>query len=66
MTVILNGERVELDPGTSVRQLVERVGLGKAACAAEVNKALVPRREQERVVLKDGDVVELVTMVGGG
>jgi thiamine biosynthesis protein ThiS len=32
----------------------------------EVNRSLVPRRERDARELRDGDVVEIVTLVGGG
>lgn len=66
MIVIVNGERMALPEGMTLRGLIERQGLGSAACAAEVNKRLVPRREQESTLLQDGDQVELVTLIGGG
>ncbi len=64
--VIVNGEAREVAEGTTVRQLIELLDLGKAACAAEVNKALVRHREHATRALRDGDVVELVSLVGGG
>lgn len=66
MKVTVNGEEREIEPGTTVRELVERLGLGSAACAVEVNRSLVPRCEHETAVIKEGDTVELVTLVGGG
>lgn len=66
MKVTVNGEEREIEPGTTVRKLVECLGLGSAACAVEVNRSLVPRREHETAVIKEGDIVELVTLVGGG
>ncbi|HYE61032.1 MAG TPA: sulfur carrier protein ThiS [Phycisphaerales bacterium] len=66
MNVVVNGERREVPEGTTVRALVEMVAPKGAASAAEVNKELVPRRAQEGTVLKEGDVVEVVTLVGGG
>lgn len=66
MTVVVNGKEQELPAGTSVRALIEQMGLGKQACAAEVNRQLVPRREQDARELQDGDKVELVSLVGGG
>lgn len=62
----VNGAEQDLPPGTTVRALIERLGLSKQACAAEVNKSLVPRKEQDARELKDGDTVELVSLVGGG
>ena len=66
MTVVVNGTEHELPEGTTLRQLVERLGLGAAPCAAEINKALVPRREHEARTLVAGDRIEIVTLVGGG
>jgi sulfur carrier protein len=66
MTVIVNGKPLELPPGTTVRALIERLDLAKSACAAEVNRDLIPRREHESRVLVEGDRVELVALVGGG
>ncbi|MCX5691360.1 MAG: sulfur carrier protein ThiS [Planctomycetota bacterium] len=66
MTIILNGQPREVPDGISVRALIEEIGLGKSACAAEVNQQLVPRREHESRILLHDDRVELVSLVGGG
>jgi sulfur carrier protein len=66
MRVLVNGVEQEVPDATTVAGLVERMGLAGQACAAEVNRSLVPRREQEGRTLAEGDVVELVTLVGGG
>ena len=36
------------------------------AVAVEVNKKIVPRKTHDQARLTDGDVVEVVTLVGGG
>jgi len=66
MTVLVNGQSVTVESPSTVRQMVERLGLGKAACAVEVNREVVPRRQHESRQLNDGDQVEIVTLVGGG
>lgn len=66
MRILLNGETLELAEPLSLEALVERKNLGSVACATEVNQQLVSRRERSTVVLKDGDQVEIVTLVGGG
>ena len=67
MKITLNGKENHLPPGTeTVRSLIEHLGLGEQAVAAEVNRELVPRRAQAERVLREGDEVELVTLVGGG
>jgi sulfur carrier protein len=67
MTVQLtiNGEPREIQAG-NVRELVVAMGLGEQAVAVEVNREVIPKRLHEDTLLKDGDTVELVTLVGGG
>ncbi|MEO1717775.1 MAG: sulfur carrier protein ThiS [Planctomycetota bacterium] len=66
MQITVNGEAKTVDEGLSLRSLIEQLGLGQAAVAAEVNKGLVPRRDHENTTLAKGDTIELVTLVGGG
>lgn len=64
--ITLNGEARDVAPGTTIRGLVESIGLAGVPCAAEVNRKLVPRREHETRQIAPGDVIELVSLVGGG
>ncbi|GJM19079.1 MAG: thiamine biosynthesis protein ThiS [Phycisphaeraceae bacterium] len=66
MHVTVNAEPREVAPGTTVGDLLVELKLDKAICAAEINKAVVPRAERDARVLAEGDVIELVTLVGGG
>ena len=51
---------------TTVAELVEELGLAGQAVAVEVNRAIVPKRSHGETVLRPGDAVEVVTLVGGG
>ncbi|MCC7389633.1 MAG: sulfur carrier protein ThiS [Phycisphaerales bacterium] len=66
MRVIVNSEARELPEGATLADLVRECGLEGAPCAAEVNKTLVPKRRHAEHALREGDTVELVTLVGGG
>ncbi len=66
MHVIVNGDKHEIPAGSSIATLLEKLGLGQAACAVEVNKTLVPKRAHGEKSLADGDRLEIVTLVGGG
>ena len=66
MRLVVNGTEQEAPDGLTLDALLDRLGLARAACAAEVNRELVPRRDRQGRVLRDGDRVELVTLVGGG
>ncbi len=67
MTLILNGEHVEA-AARSVADLVEHhLGPdGRTGVAVAVNDAVVPRSEWSRLVLREGDRVEIVRAVQGG
>lgn len=66
MQITLNGHRQEVPASITVGELVRRLGLDRQPCAAEVNGEVVPVHQRNQRVLHEGDVVELVTLVGGG
>ncbi len=66
MRITVNGETHEIPDGSTVADLIERLGLSGAICAAEVNRNVVPRDRRAETRLCEGDSVEIVTLVGGG
>src|SRR5262245_15697876 len=62
----LNGEpRIFAEPLT-VAHLIEQLGYDRRRIAVEVNREVVPLRQQPAQSLASGDAVEIVTLVGGG
>lgn len=66
MNVLVNGAPHEVPEETTVRGLIERLGLTDGPVAVERNREIVPRATHGQVRLEDGDVVEIVHFVGGG
>ncbi len=66
LTFMLNGTPRESPAGATLADLVRSLGTDPRAVAVEVNRALVPRADHPNYTLKPGDVVEMVTLVGGG
>lgn len=66
MSIVLNGERRETPGGTSVLALLETMGLASRRVAVEVNGRIARREDFARVLLREGDRVEVVQFVGGG
>jgi len=69
MDVILNGQSRSVPggpDGVTVRELLEHLGLTAGPVAVEVNREIVPRAEHVAHRLHEGDVVEVVHLVGGG
>ena len=66
MQITLNGKPDDVPERVTVAEFLDERGMGGAACAVEVNKVLVPKKQHAHHVLRDGDTVEVVTLVGGG
>jgi thiamine biosynthesis protein ThiS len=64
--VRLNGEERTVDDGTTVAALLESLGRRGAWTAVERNGEVVPRPAFADARLEDGDVLEIVQLVGGG
>ena len=66
MQVKVNGEDRDVPDGTTVRGLVELLGLTEGPVAVERNGEVVPRAQHVSVEVAQGDVIEVVHFVGGG
>ncbi len=66
MRIVLNGEPSELPDRSTVADLVVRLALPSTRVAVEVNRRLVRRADHASTLLNADDVVEVVTLVGGG
>jgi len=66
MHCVINGQSRDLPDGVTVAGFLSNEGLAGQPCAVEVNRQIVPRREHADTPLRDGDSVEVVTLVGGG
>jgi len=65
MKITINGTFQETDSQT-VRDLVVDLGFESQPVAVELNRQLVVRRQHEHTAIQEGDIVEIVTLVGGG
>jgi thiamine biosynthesis protein ThiS len=66
VVITLNGERHELDAPVTVAALLAHLGIDSRRVAVEHNLVIVKRAVLDEVVIRDGDVVEVVNFVGGG
>lgn len=62
----VNGRREQIPAGSTIADLIVQLALGDQRCAVEVNRELIRRDRHKSHVLKAGDRVEVVTLVGGG
>ena len=66
MRATVNGVEQELPDGLTVAALLEHLGVRRERVAVERNGAVVKRALHEAERLASGDVLEIVSFVGGG
>jgi thiamine biosynthesis protein ThiS len=63
MKIKLNGKEAEAG---SLSELLERYGLKDKPLVVELNGSIIKRDRYDDVHLNEGDVLEIVRLVGGG
>lgn len=63
--VQINGESIEA-AGKNLKEYLEENGYIIEGIAVECNEVIVPKAQYGETVLADGDIVEIVSFVGGG
>jgi len=66
MNLRVNGRPVELADPVPLLDYLAQLGVDPRAVAVELNQQILERSEFAGAVLGEGDVVEIVRMVGGG
>jgi sulfur carrier protein len=66
LTVLVNGERRRVAPGTALDALVRTLAASPSGVAAALNETVVPRAQWSSTLLSEGDRVEVLTAVQGG
>lgn len=66
LTLSVNGEPRRIAAGSTAADLVAELGFAARPVAVEVNEQVVPRARLGDCILREGDCLEIVTLVGGG
>lgn len=66
MQIRVNGESRQVEAGTTIAHLLTELQMQPRFLAVERNFELVPRIQHAECVLREGDDLEIVTLVGGG
>lgn len=66
MNVVVNGERRDLQPGTTVADVVALLGRRREGLAVALNDDVVPRSFWAATTLHEEDRVEVLTSAAGG
>jgi thiamine biosynthesis protein ThiS len=62
----INGKQIELNGPTPLLAYLEQLGVSPRGVAVEHNGVIIERESYGTATLDEGDVVEIVRMVGGG
>ena len=62
----LNGAPYEINYGTNLNELLNKLKIQKNKVAIEVNGVIVEKNKYPNLILNKGDKVEIVHFIGGG
>ena len=62
----LNGDSYEINNGTNLNELLNKLKIHKNKVAIEVNVQIVEKNKYPNLILNKGDKVEIVHFIGGG
>jgi sulfur carrier protein len=66
LTIQVNGQAQQVASGTTIAEVLRLAGVPSQFCAVELNLEILPRDQYDERLVQDGDVLEVVTLVGGG
>jgi thiamine biosynthesis protein ThiS len=66
IVIQVNGESRETAAGTTVRELLDQLGLNAGRVAIEYNLQILAKTKWEETRVVNGDKLEIVQFVGGG
>jgi len=64
--ITVNGRTENVDEGITLLGLLRHFGINPQSIAVEYNREVIDRNEFESIVLNDGDILEIITFIGGG
>ena len=62
----LNGDPYEINVGTNLDKLLNKLKIQKNKVAIEVNGEIVEKNKYQNLILNKNDKVEIVHFIGGG
>ena len=62
----LNGDLFEINLGTNLNDLLNKLKIQKNKVAIEVNGEIIEKKKYQNLILNKNDRVEIVQFIGGG
>jgi sulfur carrier protein len=66
MKIVVNGENLEFDNGSSLQAIIDSLKIEDKVMAAAVNMDIVKKDNWSNFIINENDKIELLQFVGGG
>lgn len=66
VNLLVNGQPEQVPAGLTAADLLTRLKLPAKGVAVELNEQIIPRARLAETELREGDQLEVVSLVGGG
>ncbi|MDA8124220.1 MAG: sulfur carrier protein ThiS [Deltaproteobacteria bacterium] len=66
MEIKVNGEKRQVDGPMTLLGLLEELGVRPQTVVVELNLRVIPRGNMETEMVREGDSLEVIRLVGGG
>ena len=64
--IIVNGKQMTINLNFSVKNLIDKLKMPITKIAVELNREIINKKNINKIILKNGDKVEIVHFIGGG
>ena len=66
MLVTINGEKKEIAPNSTIKDILRQIGIEDKVMAVAVNMQIVKKEQWDKFRPKEGDKIEFLGFTGGG
>ena len=66
LLVTINGERKEIVPNSTIKDILRQIGIEEKVMAVAVNMQIVKKEQWDSFRPKEGDKIEFLGFTGGG
>ena len=66
MNIIVNGDKISIEKNINLENFLKLKNINNKNIVIEVNKIIITKSMWKEKKIKEGDVIEIITAVGGG
>lgn len=66
MYITINGEKKIVNEKMSLTELIKELGIDPNRVAVELNMSIIDKSDYLNTILKENDLLEIVSFIGGG